>query len=186
MATGDVVRLQQTVDRVQVPDPVLDFLVEVVRATREHPHVQVGASPRAALSLQRCCQALALLEDTRTVTPEQVAELTGPCSSAHRLEVRPGYSAHAVCDEVLQRVRQPQWTGPQRGDLDLSRVETPVVGAGGDLPTVSSLELRVLQRLRRSELRDRAHAGTSPPGYPAAPARRSSRTTTGSMWSPPG
>ncbi len=150
VATGDVVRLQQTVDRVEVPDPVLDYLVDLVRATRQHPEVLVGASPRAALSLQRCAQALALLEDTRTVTPEQVTELVAPCL-AHRLEVRGTFSPTLVCDEVIASVRAPSWSGPQRGDLDLGRVDLPTLGQAGDAPSVSSLELRVLERLRRGE-----------------------------------
>ena len=151
VSTGDVVRLQQSAARVEVPDTVVRYIVDLVRTTREHPAAAVGASPRAALSLQRCTQALALLEDTPTVTPGQVQELFAPCI-AHRLDTRKPGDGKQICEDVLQAVKRPQWDGKQRGEFDLSSIDLPATGIGQDLPTVSSIELRILEKLRRGEL----------------------------------
>ena len=73
VAPGDIVKVQRSVTLVEMPDEIREYLVTMVRETRTHPGVAVGASPRAALSLQRCCQALALLEDSASVVPRPPA-----------------------------------------------------------------------------------------------------------------
>ena len=105
VAPGDVVRLQRAVSLVHVPGEVRAYLVRLLRATREHPGVLVGASPRSMLSTFRCCQALALL-DGRDATADHVVELFEPCI-AHRLRYRTGVSESTVVRDVLSSVRIP-------------------------------------------------------------------------------
>ena len=85
VATADeVVRIQQAVRRVYV-DPVLrGYLVRLIRATRIHPDVELGASPRATIGLYRCAQALAAIRGREYITPDELKTLAEP-ALAHRI-----------------------------------------------------------------------------------------------------
>lgn len=107
------------VRRVHVAPDVARYVVSVVRATRESPLVRLGASPRAALALQRSAQALAALDGRDFVVPDDVQMLAGPVL-AHRLLLDrdvalDGRSPDSVLQEVLHKVpvpAEPQATGP--------------------------------------------------------------------------
>ena len=79
--------VQAQVRHTYVADPVLDFALHVVRATRGHPAVRIGASSRAALALVRCAQARSVLFDRDYVLPDDVKTLA-PWVLGHRLVVR--------------------------------------------------------------------------------------------------
>jgi MoxR-like ATPase len=93
---------------VTVSDEVEGYLVRIVRATREHADLQLGASPRASVALYRASQARALLDGRDFVLPDDVAALAGPVLT-HRLivdvdrELR-GATAIDVIGEVLDQV----------------------------------------------------------------------------------
>ncbi len=106
VAPGDVVRVQRGTALVEVPPLVRRYLVALVRGTRVDADLALGASPRAALSLQRCAQALALLDDAPTVTVAHVQELLAPCL-AHRLVGRAGVDVHAVLADLLAATPVP-------------------------------------------------------------------------------
>jgi MoxR-like ATPase len=89
---------------VRVAPDVRDYLLGLVRATREHADVALGASPRASLGLYRACQAWALLEGRDFVIPDDVKLLLGP-ALAHRVVLSSGGRLRgAAPDEVLQAV----------------------------------------------------------------------------------
>src|SRR5262249_54760754 len=76
VATSDMVqRLLPTVRAVSVSEPVANYLLAVVRGTREHPAVELGASPRAALALFRAAQARAAMDGRSYVKPDDVKQL---------------------------------------------------------------------------------------------------------------
>ena len=79
-----VVYLRQATQEVQVEQSVRDYIVSIVRASREHPAVAYGASHRASLSLFRAARALALLRGREYVIPDDVKELASVVL-AHRL-----------------------------------------------------------------------------------------------------
>ena len=80
----DILDIQRRVRRIYV-DPVLrGYLSRIVRATREHPDVELGASPRATLGLYRAAQALAALRGQEYVTPDHIKALAAP-ALAHRV-----------------------------------------------------------------------------------------------------
>ena len=87
------------------------YLVRLLRSTRDHPDVLVGASPRALLSMYRCAQAAALLDNAAEVAVKHVRSLFEPCI-AHRIRVRPDASARAVCEEILEGTPVPVTTPP--------------------------------------------------------------------------
>ena len=69
---------------VHVADDIRDYLLRLVRSTRGHPDLALGASPRAALALYRACQAWALLDGRSYVLPDDVKRLA-PSVLIHRL-----------------------------------------------------------------------------------------------------
>ena len=111
VAPGDVVQLQKVIAQLPAGEPVRAYLVRLLRSTREHPDVLVGASPRALLSMYRCAQAAALLDNAAEVAVKHVRSLFEPCI-AHRIRVRAEASARAVCEEILERTPVPVTTPP--------------------------------------------------------------------------
>jgi MoxR-like ATPase len=88
LAGVDLERLLPVVRAVHVGRPVADYLLAIVRGTREHAAVQLGASPRAALALFRASQARAALRGRGFVQPDDVKALAAPVL-AHRLLMTP-------------------------------------------------------------------------------------------------
>ncbi len=110
-SADDVLRIQALVRQVYI-DPVLrDYLVQVIRATREHPDVELGASPRATLGLYRCAQALAGIRGQEYVTPDDIKTLATP-ALAHRIILKSmarlrERSQESVVNEVLEAQTVP-------------------------------------------------------------------------------
>jgi MoxR-like ATPase len=111
LSAEDVRVLQDVVRDVHVDDRLRRYLVDVVRSSREHPDLLLGASPRAALALFRASQALALLDDRQYVIPDDVKALAEPVLG-HRLIVRPAarvrdVSPAAVVADLLASLPVP-------------------------------------------------------------------------------
>jgi len=88
VTTGDqILKCQRGVRDIAVGQDVCDYLVALTRATREHPALRLGASPRGSLGLFRTAQALAAIEGCATVTKDHVKAVTESVL-AHRLLVR--------------------------------------------------------------------------------------------------
>jgi MoxR-like ATPase len=79
-----VVEMEETVARCHVADGIYDYALQIVIATRESEHVEVGASPRGTIALVRCAQALSVLEGRDFCTPDDVKRLAVSCL-AHRI-----------------------------------------------------------------------------------------------------
>ncbi len=80
---ADVLMLQETVKKVYVDDLVKQYIVALVEATRRHPSIYLGASPRGSLALFRAAQARALLMGRDYVLPDDIKALAEP-ALAHR------------------------------------------------------------------------------------------------------
>ena len=87
---------------VEVSDALCQYIVDVTHATRAHVQVALGASPRAALALQRACQAAALLDGRPFVSPDDVKRLA-PAVLTHRLILH-GESDARLAAEVVRSV----------------------------------------------------------------------------------
>ncbi len=112
----DMLALQATVEQVHVEETVGRYVVDVVRATREAGGVEVGASPRGALSLLQCARALALLRGRDHVLPDDVDHLAEPVL-AHRLLLTTeswvrGLDTREVVRRVLADVPAPPTLPP--------------------------------------------------------------------------
>ncbi len=80
----EVLRIQDMVRQVYISAALRTYVVQLVRATRNHPDVELGASPRATLGLYRCSQALAAIKGQDYVTPDDIKALARP-ALAHRI-----------------------------------------------------------------------------------------------------
>jgi MoxR-like ATPase len=111
LAAPDLLRLLPVVRAVRVSQPVADYLLSVVRNTREHPAVELGASPRAALALFRASQSLAGIDGREYVKPDDVKRLAVPVL-AHRMMITAqsrlrGQDAEQVVRAVLDQTPVP-------------------------------------------------------------------------------
>ncbi len=81
---GQVLLLQEALDHVHCSTAVKQYIVRLVEATREHPDVQLGVSPRGSIALMRASMAMAMMEGRGYVIPDDVQALVIPVLS-HRL-----------------------------------------------------------------------------------------------------
>ena len=105
----EVCEARELARKVQVHEEVLAYAVAVTEATRTHPAVSLGVSPRGSIALVRAAQARAATRARDFVGPEDVKELA-PDALPHRLSVRSGTSAvtaEAVVREILESVPPP-------------------------------------------------------------------------------
>ena len=109
---ADLAAARAEVDAVGVEDPVIDYIVALVRATRAQPSVTLGVSPRGMTWLLRAAKAWAWLSGRGFVTPDEVKAVARP-TLRHRVIVRPeleleGTTADAVIDGLLATVPTPR------------------------------------------------------------------------------
>ena len=120
VAEADVTLLQDAVADVYVDELIRRWIVDLVRATRTLDFVQLGASVRGSLALERAARAVALIDGRDHVEPEDVERLFGPVI-LHRLVLTPDYLAddEPTNEQIAQRIWQaclaaaprpaPQW-----------------------------------------------------------------------------
>jgi len=109
---GELEQLRQAAARVRVSESVSSYIVNLVRQTRQHAAVWIGAGPRATLALLSAARALALLEERDFVVPEDIKTLAAPVLE-HRMLLRPefemeGVELREVIDAVLEAVEVPR------------------------------------------------------------------------------
>jgi len=105
-------RIRALVAGLQLAEPVADYIVDLVRATREHPSLLHGASPRAAAMLATASRALAALRGRAFVIPDDVKELFLP-TMRHRVVLAPGAEVEGlttpgVLGQVLASIAAPR------------------------------------------------------------------------------
>lgn len=98
--------LQRQVWEVHIDGSLQDYIVRLAAATRRHPGLALGASPRASLALFKTCQALAALRGRDHVIPDDIQQLA-PATLTHRLIVRPeaqlrGHTALKIIQEIIE------------------------------------------------------------------------------------
>ncbi|WP_369637440.1 AAA family ATPase [Nocardia sp. JMUB6875] len=109
-----LLEMRQSVEFVTVHPDVVGYVVSLASATRGHPQVEVGASPRAELDLVQMARARALLNGRDYVVPEDVKALAIP-AMAHRITLRPEMwvrriRGEDVIAELLRRLPVPRAT----------------------------------------------------------------------------
>jgi MoxR-like ATPase len=107
----ELIAMQNSVEDVHVSESLGYYIVDLVSATRDHPDVQVGASPRGALALMKTSRGRALLQGRDFATPEDVKAVAVP-ALAHRLTLRPEMwvrrvGGREIVASILDRVPTP-------------------------------------------------------------------------------
>ncbi len=107
----EIIVLKQQVKNIRLSDELKRYAVDLVRATRGAPSVQLGAGPRASLALTRMAQALALVQGDDFVTPDHIRDMAVSVL-AHRLSLDPsatfsGLTAQNVVAALLKSVAVP-------------------------------------------------------------------------------
>jgi MoxR-like ATPase len=108
---NDVVAMNQMVTAVHIAPELRGYLIDLADATRRHPAVALGMSPRATLSLQRVARARAASQARTYVTDDDIKAVASPVIS-HRIILRPesvlqGTSTDSVVADVLRAVPVP-------------------------------------------------------------------------------
>lgn len=92
--------VQRRLDAVEVPEDVGRYVVSVVRATRRHPGVRLGASPRGSVHLFAAAKARALLHNREAASAEDVRAVAESVL-AHRVQLREGYTGPQIVRDAL-------------------------------------------------------------------------------------
>ncbi|MBL9145631.1 MAG: MoxR family ATPase [Verrucomicrobiaceae bacterium] len=104
ITADQIAEMQAALQQVVVRDELVSYVVEIVRATREHEAVLVGAGPRATIALVLASRARAVLDQRDFVTPDDVRALAEPVLG-HRLLLRPEYEIEGLTvTELVNRI----------------------------------------------------------------------------------
>lgn len=89
---------------VEIDDDLLEYAVALVGATRGHPQISIGSSPRGGLALVQLARARAVLDGRDYVVPEDIKDLAVP-ALAHRVSLRPELWVRELStDDVLREL----------------------------------------------------------------------------------
>jgi len=88
VSRDELVAMQRAIELVHVSESIGRYIVELVRATREHRSLQVGASPRGTLAVTKLARVTAALDGREFVVPDDVKQVAAP-ALGHRLVLRP-------------------------------------------------------------------------------------------------
>jgi MoxR-like ATPase len=109
-----ILDMQNVVEGIHLEDIIEDYIVRIVTATREHPQVEVGASPRGSLALMRLSSARAAMQGRDYVIPDDVKTMVVP-AIAHRLILAPdpwikGVKPGSIVETIMKGVPVPKVT----------------------------------------------------------------------------
>ena len=96
--------MRDSLEGIEISDDLLDYVIEIVTATRKDPQIQVGASPRGGLALVQLARGQALLHKRDYVVPDDIKQVAVP-ALAHRITLRPELWVRQVsADDIVSRL----------------------------------------------------------------------------------
>ena len=107
-----IVAMRQIIGQIRVSDAIIDYIVDLVRATRERPSISYGASPRAATMLTTASRAYAAIQGRDYVLPDDVKALAVP-ALRHRIVLAPGAEIEGLTTEQVVRQIVEQIPAPR-------------------------------------------------------------------------
>lgn len=111
LSREDILELISQWQKVKISDDVYDYLLQIVKKTRNHENISLGVSPRATLTMTKCLKAYALMQNRDYVIPDDIKKLA-KAVFAHRLLLK-GFTyttektAQAVLDEIIRECEVP-------------------------------------------------------------------------------
>lgn len=111
LSADQVSRIKSAVSDIEIHDPVMDYVQNIVKATRNHSDILLGASPRATIAMVKLAKALALSEGQFYVGPDHIQKLVLPVLS-HRIILNPDAkyakkSSESTLQELLRNIPVP-------------------------------------------------------------------------------
>lgn len=111
LTCGEICDIRKEVCSIEVEDSLADYMMRLIRATREAPEIRLGASPRALLTLSRCAQSMAWLDNRGFIKPDDILALVHPLL-AHRLVMtleskHAGIAPERILDSIVRRLKIP-------------------------------------------------------------------------------
>lgn len=105
-------QMQAAVEHVHAGEAIEQYVVSITAATRQHPQVQVGVSPRGSLALYQLARAHAMVQERDFVLPDDVKAMAS-AALAHRLLLKPelwvrGVQAEDIVRDLLERIPVPK------------------------------------------------------------------------------
>lgn len=112
LTVEQVIQARESVQKVNVDDKILDYILTLVQQTRKHPDLQIGASPRSAVAWLQTSKAQAWLSGRDYVTPDDIKSVAFPLL-CHRLILKPeaqldGVQINTVIATILKQVPVPR------------------------------------------------------------------------------
>lgn len=112
LTIADLRSIQGALEEIHIEDQMIEYILHVVQATRQHAHLYLGASPRAALAILRASKATALLAGRTFVIPDDIKFVT-PYVLNHRLILTPiaemeSMSVFDIIHEILRAIEIPR------------------------------------------------------------------------------
>jgi len=105
---------RKSVENVRVDDALVDYLLRIIEATRQHPDLSLGASPRAGLALGRAARSAAFLAQREFVVPDDIKSYAAPVLAHRMIPTEPTADpaadrdqARAVLAELLEQIPVP-------------------------------------------------------------------------------
>ncbi|WBW95975.1 AAA family ATPase [Oceanirhabdus sp. W0125-5] len=108
----EVLELQKSVESIKVEESLFEYIVKIVKATRESGYIEMGSSPRGAIALLQASKAYALIQNRDYVIPEDIKYVAYPVLR-HRIIVKAEYemegmTSEAVIENILSSVKVPR------------------------------------------------------------------------------
>jgi MoxR-like ATPase len=115
LTPSEVLSMQDESRSIHIDESIVDYMIQIVNQTRQHPEIELGVSPRGTAALFRAVQALAMIEGRSFVLPDDVKRLLHAVFEHRLVMARSGSRrrAHAVADtrtvlsEIIARIPIP-------------------------------------------------------------------------------
>lgn len=101
---GELIAMQQMVEKVFVDDDILNYMLQIVSLTRNPQHFELGVSPRGTIALKRAAQARALIDGRSFCIPDDVKEVVIPVLAHRIIPKGEGFGSRGMEEEVLREL----------------------------------------------------------------------------------
>lgn len=108
----DILKCREEIKKVQVDEPLMEYIVNIVLETRKHPMIDIGSSPRGSIALLQCSKACAAYEGREYVIPEDIKQMAVP-TLRHRIILKPeleleGTKPEQALEDILSKIKVPR------------------------------------------------------------------------------
>lgn len=108
----DILGCREEIKKVQVDNSIFDYIIQIVRETRNYTSIEVGSSPRGSIALLQSAKAYAVISGRDYVIPEDIKAVAYPVLR-HRITLRPeltieGIKEDKVIDNILMQIKVPR------------------------------------------------------------------------------